>query len=136
MIKKLSHTTFFVKDQQAAYEFYTKKLGFEVRTDATMDNGFRWLTVGPKGQPDLEIVLMEPKEGPVFDKATAAKIQELLDKGAFGAGVFETDDCHKTYEELKSKGVEFTSPPTERFYGIEALFKDGLGNWFSMSQHK
>jgi catechol 2,3-dioxygenase-like lactoylglutathione lyase family enzyme len=67
MITKLSHITIFVKDQEKAKDFYVNKLGFEVRTDATMDGGFRWLTVGPKGQPDLEIVLVEPKPGPMFN---------------------------------------------------------------------
>ena len=60
----------------------------------------------------------------------------LVRKGVLGAGVFETADCRQTYEELKGKGVEFTQPPTERFYGIEALLKDNSGNWFSMSQRK
>ena len=53
---------------------------------------------------------------------------------AFGAGVFETDDCQKTYDELVAKGVEFTQPPTEQFYGIEAMGKDNSGNWFSLVQ--
>jgi hypothetical protein len=53
-----------------------------------------------------------------------------------GAGVFHTGDCKKTYEELKAKGVVFSQPPTERFYGIEALMKDDSGNWFSMSETK
>ena len=64
MITKLSHVTLFVNNQEEAKNFYVGKLGFEVRTDQTMDGGFRWLTVGPKTQPDLEIVLMEPKVGP------------------------------------------------------------------------
>jgi catechol 2,3-dioxygenase-like lactoylglutathione lyase family enzyme len=133
MIKKLSHITIFVKDQEKAKDFYVGKLGFEVRTDASMENGFRWLTVGPKDQPDLEIVLVEPKPGPMFDEKTAAQVRQLLDQGKMGGGVFETDDCRATYEELKARGVEFLSEPKEEFYGTEALFKDGVGNWFSMT---
>jgi catechol 2,3-dioxygenase-like lactoylglutathione lyase family enzyme len=135
MITKLSHVTIWVNNQDEALEFYTKKLGFEVRTDATLD-GFRWLTIGSKHQPDLEIALMEPKAGMMFDEKVVALMKELLAKGAMGTGVLETDDCRKTYEELKAKGVEFISPPTERPYGIEALLKDNSGNWFSMTQHK
>jgi len=97
--------------------------------------GFRWLTVGPKSQPDLEIVLMEPKAGFMFDEATVKTIRELIAKGAMGAGVFNTDDCHATYEELKKRGVEFLLPPQERPYGIEAILKDNSGNWFSLTQH-
>ena len=134
MITKMSHFAFFVKNQEQAKDFYVGKLGFEVRKDATMDNGFRWLTVGPKGQPDLEIILIEPKPSPMFDEAAAANVRNLLDRDMLGAGAFETDDCKKTYEELKAKGVEFVSPPKEQFYGIEAVFKDGCGNWFSMTQ--
>jgi catechol 2,3-dioxygenase-like lactoylglutathione lyase family enzyme len=136
MITKLSHVTLFVNNQDEAKDFYVNTLGFEVRTDHTMESGFRWLTVGPKSQPDLEIVLMEPKAGPMFDEDAARAVRSLLKKGLLGAGAFEVDDCRKTYEELKAKGVQFAGPPEERFYGIEAIMKDGQGNWFSMTQHK
>jgi catechol 2,3-dioxygenase-like lactoylglutathione lyase family enzyme len=136
MIKKLSHATIYVLNYDKALEFYTKKLGFEVRNDMKMDNGFRWLTVGPKDQPDLELVLYEPKAMGTMDEGTANQIRSLLEKGVMGAGVFDTDDCRKTYEELKGKGVEFISPPKDNPYGIEAIFKDGNGNWFSLTQHK
>jgi predicted enzyme related to lactoylglutathione lyase len=135
MIQRLSHTTIYVLDQDAAYEFYIGKLGFEVRTDAKMGD-FRWLTVGPKGQPDMEIVLMLVGPGPKMDAETAAKLKELVKKGAMGTGVFETADCQKTYEDLKAKGVELLQTHTERFYGIEALFQDNSGNWFSLTQRK
>src|SRR5262249_49907395 len=136
MIQKMSHVTLFVNNQDDAKEFYVNKLGFEVRTDQTMDGGFRWLTVSPKGQPDLEIVLMEPKGGPMFDEEAAQAVRLLLKKGVLGAGAFQVDDCHKTYEELKKKGVQFKGAPKEQFYGIEAILADGLGNWFSMTQPK
>ena len=136
MIQRMSHTTIFVTDQDVAKEFYVGKLGFEVRTDATMEGGFRWLTVGPKAQPDLEIVLMAVKPNPQQDPEIVELLKKLLEKGALGAGVFETADCRKTYEELKAKGVEFVAEPEEKFYGIEAIMKDPFGNWFSMTQQK
>ena len=136
MIKKLSHVTIYVTNQDAAYDFYVNKLGLLVHTDVTMENGFRWLTVCPHDQPDFEIALMEPKAGMGMDEEVASLLRTLIAKGGLGGGVFDTDDCQATYEELKSKGVEFLSPPTERPYGIEALFKDNSGNWFSLSQHK
>jgi len=135
MIQKMSHISLYVTDQDAAYDFYVNKLGFEVRTDHAMD-AFRWLTVGPKAQPDLEIVLMKLSPGPHLDSEGVELIGKLIEKGAFGAGVFETADCQKTYEELSAKGVQFSSPPTDRFYGIEAIFRDNSGNWFSLSQRK
>jgi catechol 2,3-dioxygenase-like lactoylglutathione lyase family enzyme len=134
MIQRLSHVSIYVLDQDAAYDFYVNKLSFEVRTDQKMDNGFRWLTVGPKGQPGLQIVLMPTTPSPMMDQATSDALRALIRKGVMGAGVFQTADCKRTYEELKAKGVEFTQPPTERFYGIEALMKDNSGNWFSMTQ--
>jgi catechol 2,3-dioxygenase-like lactoylglutathione lyase family enzyme len=137
MIQKLSHATLFVEDQDAAKDFYVNKLGFDVRMDETMDNGFRWLTVAPKGQPDFQIVLMKVAVNPFFlDAEAVTALQLLLRKGVLGAGVFQTADCRKTYEELSAKGVEFKSPPQDRFYGTEAVFKDNCGNWFSLTQPK
>ncbi len=136
MIQRMSHISLYVTDQDAAHDFYVNKLGLEVRTDQTMDNGFRWLTVGPKAQPDLEIALMKLMPGPHLDAEGVELLQKLMAKGVFGAGVFETADCQKTYEDLLTKGVEFSSPPTDRFYGIEALFRDSSGNWFSLTQRK
>jgi predicted enzyme related to lactoylglutathione lyase len=136
MITKLSHATIYVLDQDEALKFYRDKLGFEVRTDASMDNGFRWLTIGPKTQPDLQIILMAVKESPMFPAEKVAMFKKLVESGAMGVGVLEVDDCQKTYEELKAKGVQFMAPPADRFYGIEALMRDNSGNWFSMTQPK
>ena len=136
MIQRMSHTAIFVPDQEVAYDFYVNKLGLEVRTDATMDNGFRWLTVGPKGQNDFEIILMLVGSDKKADPQVAEMLRTVIAKGGLGAGVFDTADCRKTYEELKEKGVEFLSPPTDQFYGVEAIFKDPFGNWFSLGQPK
>ena len=100
MIERLNHTTVFVLDQDESLIFYRDKLGFEVRTDATMGNGFRWLTVSPKTQPDLEIALMKIEEGPMCDAERAATLTKLVKDGAFCVGVFETSDCRSTYAEL------------------------------------
>lgn len=135
MISKMSHALIFVLNQQTALEFYRDKLGFEVRTDATMDGGYRWLTVGPKDQPDFEIILMEPNPGYILDEAAANQVRDLVQRGKLGGGVFDTADCKATYEELSAKGVEFLSPPSEQPWGIGAVFKDNSGNWFSLSQH-
>ena len=135
MITKFSHATLFVLDQQRAYDFYVTTLGFKVGTDATMENGFRWLTVIPPDQPDLEISLLSPLQETMFpDPETRAAFKLLLEKGALGAGVLHTPDCRATYEELKAKGVVFKSEPKEQFYGVEAVITDGVGNWFSMTQ--
>lgn len=132
MITGLSHASVLVNDQDEAKTFYTETLGFEVRNDITLD-GFRWLTVGPKAQPDLEIVLSLPSP-PMFDEETAEVVRGLVARGVLGPGVMRTDDCRATYEELKAKGVDFVQEPAERPYGIEAVFRDNSGNWFSLTE--
>jgi catechol 2,3-dioxygenase-like lactoylglutathione lyase family enzyme len=132
MNTKLYVVNLFVLDQDRAKSFYTEKLGFEVRTDVSMD-GFRWLTVGPKGQPDINVLLAKPAP-PMFSEDDAEALRGLVAKGAMAGGVMDTDDCRRTYEELKAKGVEFLQEPAERPYGIEALFRDDSGNWFSLRQ--
>ncbi|MEJ0056567.1 MAG: VOC family protein [Bacteroidota bacterium] len=134
MITKLSHVSVFVLDQESAYEFYVNKLGFKVHTDAPMGPGMRWLTVTPPEQPELEITLMAITDGMMFTKETAEQMRNLVKKGTFGFGVFQCNDIYATYEELKSRGVEFKKAPAKEFYGLEALFKDDSGNWFSLGQ--
>jgi catechol 2,3-dioxygenase-like lactoylglutathione lyase family enzyme len=134
MIKKMSHASIFVSNQEEALTFYRDKLGFKVHTDAMIGEDFRWLTVCASDQPDFEIILMEPKAGMLMDEASATQLRALIDKGILGAGAFHTDDCRATYDELKGRGVVFLSEPTARPYGIEAVFKDNSGNWFSLTQ--
>ena len=134
MIRKMSHATIFVNNQDEALEFYREKLGFRIHTDAMVGEHFRWLTICTNDQPDFEIILMEPQPGMLMDEETSGKLREIMAKGVLGAGVFNTEDCRGTYEELKAKGVQFLSEPTERPYGIEAVFKDNSGNWFSLTE--
>ena len=138
MITKFSHATVYVVDQERAKDFYCNKLGFEVRTDATMGS-FRWLTVGPRTQPELELVLMKitPSDmGPGMTAEQAAMMRSLVEAGVVGVGVVETDDCRRTYAELKERGVTFSREPKEMPYGVEAVFRDDSGNFFSLTQRK
>jgi catechol 2,3-dioxygenase-like lactoylglutathione lyase family enzyme len=139
VIRKLSHACVYVLDQDRAKEFYTEKLGFEVRSDVRMGSefegageGFRWLTVCPPDQPDVEIILADPGMG--HDAESAQQIRALVAKGAMGPGAMTTDDIRKTFEELSGRGVVFTQEPVTRPYGVEALFRDDSGNWFSLTQ--
>lgn len=134
MITKLTHLCIYVLNQDSAYDFYVNKLGFKVHTDAPMGEGARWLTVTPPEQPELEITLFPVVEGPVFNKETVATMTDLVRRGTFGAAVFTCKDLMATYEELGQKGVVFKKPPTKEFYGLEALFIDDSGNWFSLGQ--
>lgn len=134
MIRRMSHATIFVNNQEEALAFYRDKLGFQVHTDAMVGPDFRWLTLNTPDDPNFELVLMEIKGGMLMDEPTAAQLRDILSKGVLGAGVFNTDDCRGTYEEMKNKGVIFVSEPSERPYGIEAVFRDNSGNWFSLTQ--
>ncbi|HXB32973.1 MAG TPA: VOC family protein [Puia sp.] len=138
MITKVSHMSLFVLDQDKAFDFYVNKLGFKIHTDQKMDNGFRWLTITPPEQPDLEIAVLAPlTPGAMgYDDETRKAFKLLLEKNAMGAGVLETPDCRATYEELKAKGVQFKGEPKEQFYGIEVIMSDGVGNWYSVTQQK
>src|SRR3954453_7284991 len=104
MIRKHIYSSVYVLDQDRAKEFYTEKLGFEVREDQRMGN-FRWLTVAPKTQPDAAIILMPIAEGPMMDQESAEMLRTLQKKGVLGGGVLDTDDCKRDYEELKARGV-------------------------------
>jgi catechol 2,3-dioxygenase-like lactoylglutathione lyase family enzyme len=132
----LSTTQLWVHDQDEALEFYTKKLGMEVRSDVTVPElgNFRWLTVGPPRQPDISIVLMAIPGPPVMDPATAEQVKTLMAKGFAGTVFFTTDDVQSDYQELKGRGVEFTEEPEERPYGIDAGFRDPSGNSFRLTQ--
>ena len=146
MIQKMSHTTIYVTDQDQAKDFYVDKLGFELKADYTGPNGFRWMTVAPKGQSEVEIALLKVGSSAPPDmkggntSETAKKDVEamtgLLKKGWLSPGAFQTADCRKTFEELKAKGVEFVSEPKDEFFGVLAIIKDPFGNWFSLTQPK
>ncbi|OLD98051.1 MAG: glyoxalase [Actinobacteria bacterium 13_1_20CM_3_68_9] len=138
MLKQLSYVQVWVHDQDEALRFYTEKLGMELREDVTVPEmgNFRWLSVGVPGQDDVAITLMDIPGPPVFEEETRQKIQDLLARGASGGLFFTTDDAQTAYEELKSRGVEFTQEPTEQPYGIDAGFRDPSGNHFRMTQSR
>ena len=136
MLKNLTNVNVWVHDQDEALAFYTQTLGMEVRQDATLPEmgNFRWLTVGPAGQPDVTIVLMAIPGPPVMDEETAAQLRSLVAKGFAGTVFLVTDDVYASYDELKGRGVEFTETPEERPYGIDSGFRDPSGNALRLTQ--
>ena len=133
---KIATAQVWVHDQDEALDFYTKKLGMEVREDVTVAEmgDFRWLTVGPVGQPDMAIVLMAIPGPPMMDEETTAQVRDLMAKGFAGTVFLTTDDCQASYEELLARGVEFVETPEQRPYGIDAGFRDPSGNSFRLTQ--
>jgi len=136
MLKQLTNVQVWVHDQDEALAFYTEKLGLELREDVTVPEmgNFRWLSVGVPGQPDVAITLMAVPGPPVFDAETREKIMDLMAKGAASGLFFSSDDIQGTYENLKSRGVEFQQEPTEQPYGIDAGFRDPSGNQMRVAQ--
>ncbi len=133
---KIGAAQVWVHDQDVALDFYTRRLGFEVRSDVTVPElgNFRWLTVSPPGQEDIAITLMAIPGPPVMDEATAAEVRALMAKGFAGTVFLTTDDYQASYEELSARGVEFTEKPEERPYGIDSGFRDPSGNSFRLTQ--
>ncbi|MFG2370648.1 VOC family protein [Streptomyces sp. NBC_01478] len=132
MIQGLGIATVWTFDQQRSKAFFTEKLDFEVRDDISMGD-MRWVTVGAKNQPGLALTLMS-LDGPGLDPESAEALKKLISKGVLGAGAFTTDDCRGDHAAFKSRGVEFLQEPTERPYGIEAIFRDDSGNWYSLTE--
>jgi uncharacterized glyoxalase superfamily protein PhnB len=135
---RISTAQLWVHDQDEALEFWTTKVGFEVKEDVTVAEmgNFRWLAVGPRDQDDVAIVLMAIPGPPVMDEATRAQVAELTAKGFAGTVFLTTDDCMKAYEEMSARGVEFTEVPTEQPYGIDCGFRDPSGNNARLAQRR
>src|ERR671919_521099 len=133
---RIANAQLWVHDQDEALAFYTEKLGWEVRSDVTVAElgNFRWLAVGPAGQPDISIVLMAIPGPPVMDTDTAEQVKALMAKGFAGTVFLTTDDVQADYEELTGRGVEFSEQPEERPYGIDTAFRDPSGNSIRLTQ--
>jgi uncharacterized glyoxalase superfamily protein PhnB len=133
---KINSAQLWVHDQAEALTFYTQKLGMEIRADVTLPEmgDFRWLQVGPPGQEDIAITLMEIPGEPVMDDQTAEQVRGIMAKGFAGTVFLTTDDVHADYEELSARGVEFVEAPEQRPYGIDSSFRDPSGNHFRLTQ--
>ncbi|MCQ4121230.1 VOC family protein [Rhodococcus tibetensis] len=134
MITGVSLVTLYVTDQDDAITFYVDMLGFVEGTDVTMGDGFRWVTIMHPDHPELEVTLMKP--GPPLDTDMAEAVRRSLAAGTMGGFGLTTTDCRKTYEELRAKGVDFTQPPAERPYGVEAVMRDNSGNWLVLVEKR
>jgi uncharacterized glyoxalase superfamily protein PhnB len=133
---KVANGQVWVHDQEEALDFWTNKVGWEVRADITMPElgDFRWLSVGAPGQDDFSLALMAIPGPPVMDEDTKKQVEELMAKGFAGTVFLTTDDVQAAYEELKGRGVEFTEAPAERPYGIDSEFRDPSGNAYRLGK--
>jgi catechol 2,3-dioxygenase-like lactoylglutathione lyase family enzyme len=132
MIDKIGLVCIWVLDQDEALDFYVNKLGFAVQTDLEAE-GVRFVLVTAPEQPDVPLMLAVPGP-PVMDGATAEQVRVLMAKGFLGPGSLTTKDCRATAAELKARGVEILEEPEERFYGIDAGFRDPFGNQWRLTE--
>lgn len=133
MITRMGVASVFVFDYEQAKSFFVDRLGFNELFDLRMDDGMRWLTVTPPADPRFQLSLAVPGP-PMHDTETAATIRGLVAAGALSGGGWNTDDCRATHAEYAARGVEFLQEPYEVPYGIEAIFRDPFGNWYSLNE--
>ena len=122
----------YVRDQNEALAFYVEKLGFRVHTDVGSGD-YRWLTVQHPEQPSFQLGLFIPGP-PVHDAATAQTLRAMVAKGAMPPMVLVVNDCRAACEQMRSKGVEFTQEPVDRFGTVDAGFRDPSGNGWKLIQ--
>jgi catechol 2,3-dioxygenase-like lactoylglutathione lyase family enzyme len=134
MITNIAIASVFVKDVDASKAFYIDVLGFVENSDITLGDGYRWCTVSHPNQPELQVHLTQP--GPPQSPDMVAAINRALDEGGMNGLGLSVDDCRKTYDELRSKGVEFLQEPSDRPYGVEAVCRDNSGNWMVLVEQK
>ncbi|MCU1677991.1 MAG: hypothetical protein JWM93_2749 [Frankiales bacterium] len=128
----LSHVFQLVRDQDEALAFYRDVLGLEVRSDSPFQE-FRWLTVGPASQPEIEICLALPAMG--HSPEDAATLLDLVSKGALGSLILLTDDVNALFERVRAAGAEVVQEPIDQPYGVrDCAFRDPSGNQLRFSQ--
>jgi len=133
---KVSHCFIPVHDRDEALAFYRDVLGLEVRNDVKRE-GMRWETVGPKAQPDVNLVLEPPASNPNATPDDRHVMSELLANGMLRAVIFATDDCDATFEHLCRAGADVLQEPTDQRYGVrDCVFRDPSGNIVRFSQKR
>ena len=125
---KIKVTSLYVDDQDKALRFYTEVLGFAKKTDFSQ-GPYRWLTVASPEDPDgteLQLALNNNPAAKAYQQAMFQQNQP--------AAMFYTDDVRRDCERIKTRGAEFTMPPTDVPYSTIAMLKDTCGNIIQLTQ--
>jgi len=127
---KIKVTSVYVDDQEKALRFYTEILGFAKKAD--FSNGpYRWLTVASPEEPngtELQLALNNNPAAKAFQEAIYHQNQPAV--------MFFTEDIKGDYERIKSRGGEFTMPPTDVTASTIAMLKDTCGNLIQLTELK
>lgn len=127
---RINVTSVFVDDQEKAAEFYTEKLGFQIKHDVPVGEA-RWLTVVSPQDPEGTELLLEPTAHPA-----AKPFKDALFADQIPFTQFAVDDVQAEYERLTGLGVEFSMPPTDMDTVIVAVLNDTCGNWIQLAQYQ
>ena len=129
------HSTFLPhNDAEAAIAFYRDVLGFEVRNDVGYQD-MRWITVGPVGQPETNIVLSPPAVDPGITDAERQTIIEMMAKGTYGMLMLATEDLDGAFAKIAASDAEIVEEPTEQPYGSrDCSVRDPAGNMIKIQQ--
>jgi catechol 2,3-dioxygenase-like lactoylglutathione lyase family enzyme len=121
-------------DAEASLAFYRDTLGFEIRNDVEM-RGLHWITVGPAGQPDMNIVLYPPGVDPGITDDERRTIAEMMAKGTYGIITFATPDLDGVFDRLQANDADVVQEPTDQPYGIrDCAIRDPSGNLIRINQ--
>ncbi|MFV0284899.1 MAG: VOC family protein [Demequina sp.] len=129
------HSSFLpLADPEASLAFYRDVLGFEVRLDVGQ-GAMRWLTVGPAGQADTNIVLYPPQANPGITDAEKDVIADMMAKGTFASLLLATPDVDAAFAEIERHDVEIVQEPTDQPYGVrDCALRDPAGNLIRLQQ--
>jgi catechol 2,3-dioxygenase-like lactoylglutathione lyase family enzyme len=132
MTLSLSHCFVVVHDPDLALAFYRDVLGLELRSDVAA-GGFRWVTLSPATQADIEIVLVEAHAG--RPAADGDALLSLVTKGSLNGVIFRTPNLDETFEKIAASGAEVMQEPTDQPWGVrDCAFRDPSGNMIRISQ--
>ena len=123
------HSTFLPHDDaEASLAFYRDVLGFEVRNQVEY-GGMHWNTVGPAGQPQVNVVLHPPGADPGVTDDERRTIAEMMAKGTYASIMLATADLDGVFERLQAGDAEIVQEPTDQPWGArDCAVRDPAGN--------
>lgn len=121
-------------DPEASVAFYRDTLGFEVRLDVGYED-MRWVTMGPPGQPDTNIVLTPPAVDPGITDEERKVVTDMIAKGTYATLLLATPDLDDTFAKVQAADVDIVQEPTEQPYGVrDCALRDPAGNMIRIQE--
>ena len=128
----VSHFHITVTDMDAALLFYRDALELDLKNEVAR-GGFRWVTLAPPTQPEIQLVLSEARAG--RPPADGEQLEALVTKGSFMGAIFTTTDLDTTFEKVAASGAEVMQEPTDQPWGVrDCAFRDPSGNMIRINQ--